>query len=226
MSRGSQTGLTPRGFAGCHVRRRASGSVLEVCRCEDRGLVLNYLSRFVHRPHPGEPMKTATVLILSLSLLAIGSPALAQSKSKRVRVKKLSRVATPTTNVTLAKWVRVVATKVTGTTGRWQLTASGVQMMIITDQRADRMRIISPIASAAKLKRAQLLTLMKANFDRALDAKYAVWRGQVWSTFVHPLSALRRWEFISATKQVAALVKTYGGSFSSIGVVFGGGKKP
>ncbi len=31
---------------------------------------------------------------------------------------------------------------------------------------------------------------MQANFDTALDARYAIAKGALWSTFIHPLSDL------------------------------------
>jgi len=110
-----------------------------------------------------------------------------------------------------------------GVEGNWTFEQDGVRMTLVTDSNADRMRIVAPILDVDKLDRKDLLTLLEANFDRALDAKYTVYNGAVWSAYVHPLSPLTRAEFVSASKQVAALVNTYGTSYSSTGLVFGGG---
>ena len=68
-----------------------------------------------------------------------------------------------------------------------------------------------------------LLRLMQANFDSALDARYAIAQGALWSTFIHPLSSINDEDFVSGLGQTVNLVLTYGSSFASGGVVFGGG---
>ena len=73
-----------------------------------------------------------------------------------------------------------------------------------------------------QLEDAELLwTLLCANFDRALDAKYAIHRGLLWSTFVHPLGELTAAEFESGLKQVYTLRATYGTTYTSTDMVFG-----
>ena len=51
---------------------------------------------------------------------------------------------------------------------------------MIADPRADRMRAMVPIRSADALEQDELLRLMQANFDSALDARYAVAQGRLW----------------------------------------------
>lgn len=111
-----------------------------------------------------------------------------------------------------------------------QLTANGATFTIddttvtlVFDINADRMRLFSQIAPSDGLSGPQLRRLMQANFDTALDARYAVAQGQVWSTFIHPLTSLTQDDFVSALAQTVTLVKTYGTTYSSGAMSFGGG---
>ncbi len=111
-----------------------------------------------------------------------------------------------------------------------QLTANGATFNIddttvtlVFDINADRMRLFSQIAPSDGLSGPQLRRLMQANFDTALDARYAVAQGQLWSTFIHPLTSLTQDDFVSALAQTVTLVKTYGKTYSSGAMSFGGG---
>ena len=63
----------------------------------------------------------------------------------------------------------------------WAFHVSEVPVTVIADPRADRMRIMVAIAGSETLEPAQLNRLMQANFDSALDARYAIARGVVWA---------------------------------------------
>jgi len=115
--------------------------------------------------------------------------------------------------------------EVAGEAGNWSFTYLGVEMILVTDSEHDRMRILAPIAEGGQLDAEQLRTLLRANFDRALDAKYALFRDRVWGTYVHPLRSLSKEQLISALRQVASLYLTYGTSFSSMDINFGGGEE-
>lgn len=104
-----------------------------------------------------------------------------------------------------------------------ELTIDDVSILIITDTRADRMRAMAPIRSAEGLEPDQLLRLMQANFDSALDARYAVAQGQVWGVFIHPLSPLQKDQLLSGLVQTINLAKTFGTTYSGGAMVFGGG---
>ncbi len=60
-----------------------------------------------------------------------------------------------------------------------QLTIDDVPVLIITDVSADRMRALVPIRSAAGIEPDEMRRLMQANFDSALDARYAVANGRL-----------------------------------------------
>lgn len=96
-------------------------------------------------------------------------------------------------------------------------------MMTVYDETANRMRIISPIIPADGLPPELLMRMLQANFDAVLDVRYAIGNGNVWSTFVHPLSTLTDQDFLSAIAQTAVAAETFGTTFSSGVFVFGGG---
>lgn len=102
-------------------------------------------------------------------------------------------------------------------------TVAGVEVLLVYDTSADRMRLIAPVADAGALKSEELLRLMQANFDSALDARYAIAKGVLWSTFLHPLTSLGGEEFGSGLGQTVNLVATYGTTYNSGLFVFGGG---
>ncbi len=98
------------------------------------------------------------------------------------------------------------------------------QLVCISDPNADRMRIVSEIVEAEKLPLEQLIVCMHANFHTALDARYAIGNGYVYSCFIHPLSPLTEAQVQSAIRQVAHLKLTFGTEYSSGELVFPGGE--
>ncbi|MEO0390788.1 MAG: hypothetical protein AAF218_07585 [Pseudomonadota bacterium] len=104
-----------------------------------------------------------------------------------------------------------------------ELTIDDVPLIVVTDPDADRMRAMVPIRSAEGLEPDELLRLMQANFDSALDARYAVARGRLWGVFIHPLGALEREQLISALVQTVNVARTYGQTYSGGAQIFGGG---
>ena len=102
-------------------------------------------------------------------------------------------------------------------------TFSEANITVVADPTADRMRIVTPILPAAQLDEPILIRLMQANFDSALDARYAIGQGILWSTFIHPLSPLTEQQFLSGIGQTINTAQSFGTTFSSGEVVFGGG---
>ncbi|MEO1576353.1 MAG: hypothetical protein AAFU65_15505, partial [Pseudomonadota bacterium] len=74
-----------------------------------------------------------------------------------------------------------------------------------------------------ELEDGELLRVMQANFDSALDARYAVANNVLWSVFVHPLASLGEEQFVVAIGQTINVVLTFGSSYSSGVFVFNGG---
>ena len=104
-----------------------------------------------------------------------------------------------------------------------QYTIGELPLYLIVDEEANRMRMMSPIIEVKELNHADFETLMEANFDRALDAKYATSNGILWSVYAHPLKELYKEQVLDALNQVRWLVYNYGTSYSSTTMVFGGG---
>ncbi|KIC41200.1 hypothetical protein RA27_11250 [Ruegeria sp. ANG-R] len=105
----------------------------------------------------------------------------------------------------------------------FELTISDRRVFVVTDTNADRMRVMVPIRSAADLTQDDLRRMMQANFDSALDARYAIANGTLWAAFLHPLSPLERDQLISGLAQTVNIARTYGTLYSSGGAQFGGG---
>lgn len=95
--------------------------------------------------------------------------------------------------------------------------------MLFYDERADRMRIISPIAPASIADGDILARMLQANFDAVLDSRYALANNVIWAVFVHSLSSLTEENFISGIAQTYTAAETFGSSYTSGAVVFGGG---
>ena len=127
------------------------------------------------------------------------------------------------TNERLGEIIKRLDDNVKGDSGYWQASVGERAFIVITDQAADRMRIISPIAKADELDEKLMLRMLQANFDTALDARYSVAKGVLWSVYIHPLSSLSDKQFVTGIGQVINLAKTYGSTFSSGALTFGGG---
>ena len=114
---------------------------------------------------------------------------------------------------------------VQGRPGFWQFSVVDVKMLCVTDEAANRMRIITPISPISELTAGQLAQCMEANFDRALDARYCINGDTLWGAFIHPLSDLTPFLFEAAIIQVAGVKKNFGTTYSSGGLQFGGGSQ-
>ncbi len=104
-----------------------------------------------------------------------------------------------------------------------QFTVSDIPIVVVTDPIADRMRVMVPIRSAAGITPEEMQRMMQANFDTALDARYALAKGRLWSTYIHPLGPLDKDEFLAGVGQVVNLATTYGSTYNSGLLSFGGG---
>jgi predicted small secreted protein len=96
------------------------------------------------------------------------------------------------------------------------------EVYLIFDPKADRMRIITPIASAGVADEIYK-RILQANYDAALDARYAIANDVIWAVFIHPLGSLTEEDFLSGTVQVVTAAETFGSSYTSGALVFGGG---
>jgi hypothetical protein len=84
------------------------------------------------------------------------------------------------------------------------------------------MRIMSPIADSNSLNDELIKACLVANFHTALDVKYAVSDGVLWSVFIHPLKELSEDQVKSAVSQVYNANNNFGTTFSSTSLTFPG----
>lgn len=107
--------------------------------------------------------------------------------------------------------------------GGFSLVIDDIPVLIVTDVQANRMRAMVPIRSAETMTPEEMQRVMQANFDTALDARYAVAQGQLWGVYLHPFKELERDQLISGIAQTVNVAKTYGALYSSGAAQFGGG---
>lgn len=124
-------------------------------------------------------------------------------------VKQMGKILKKETNITEGK------------EGIWTVEYAEHLVMIVTDEKANRMRIFSPIVAREDINDAALEKMLEANFHSALDAKYSIWEGVVISVYTHPLQELSGNQFTDALKQVVRLSQTFGTTFSSTEFIFG-----
>lgn len=133
------------------------------------------------------------------------------------------KLSTSMNNERLSGLIKRIDNNVKARPGYWQFSIEESEVIVITDESADRMRIISGVTKVDKLEPAILMRLLQANFDSALDARYAVANGVLWSAYIHPLSSLQDKQFLEAVGQVVNLTSTFGSSYSSGALIFNGG---
>ncbi|MEM9432802.1 MAG: hypothetical protein AAGA12_02680 [Pseudomonadota bacterium] len=104
-----------------------------------------------------------------------------------------------------------------------RLMVGPVPVMVVTDPAADRMRAMVPIRSTEDMSQDELMRVLQANFDTALDSRYAVADNTLWAVFIHPLAALQKNQFLSALGQTVNLAMTYGSLFTGGALSFGSG---
>lgn len=105
----------------------------------------------------------------------------------------------------------------------WVFQVADLEVIVVYDIDADRMRILIPIGGTDEMQKDELLRLLQANFDSALDARYAIAQDTLWGTYIHPLSELSDEEFLVGLAQTANVVTSYGTNYSSGMFIFGGG---
>lgn len=127
-----------------------------------------------------------------------------------------------TDNSHLDTWIRSLDPDAEGQPGAWQFRSGNRTLVCFTDESNNRMRIMTPVAEADLTDTEEMVRCLGANFDRALDARYCLYDGKLWSAFLHPLKNLDEKLFQSAVRQVATLADNHGSSYSSGELIFGG----
>ncbi|MCH8862253.1 MAG: hypothetical protein IID51_07055 [Proteobacteria bacterium] len=173
-------------------------------------------------------MARLDIVFAFITLLVLSGPAQAQSEgavdpNTGAEKEAEQQASGPMTLERLDAMIRRVDEGAERQGNVWQFKVEGVSVSVITDPNADRMRILAGVIEVDKLQPDSLMRLLQANFDTALDARYAIAQNILWGTFIHPLGALDDAEFLSGLGQAVNLVFTFGTSYSSGLFSFGGG---
>ncbi len=134
--------------------------------------------------------------------------------------------ATGMTQAEMAIIIGDIAGEYQGSPSNIQFEIDGAPIMLVSDTRANRMRLLAPIMAADDMTQEHVAATLVSNFHLALDARYAVGNGILYSAFIHPLKELTRAQLESAVRQVATLRSTFGTSYTSGELSFGGQREP
>jgi len=104
-------------------------------------------------------MKNLCITILSAFILLAAQTVYADKKLAKQGMN----------NKHLHELISRIDDKPRGQLGYWQIQYNDIPIVIITDERANRMRIISPIQDANELSKEKLFRMMQANFDSTLE---------------------------------------------------------
>jgi hypothetical protein len=124
------------------------------------------------------------------------------------------------TTTAMGKLLDSYLTDLEGENGFWRGNRDEVPVFVFSDDEHDRMRLMAPIGVVEELDAELLHVLLQANYDRALDARYAMRNKELWAVVVHPLATLATDDLPSLFDQVVSLVKNTGSTFSSTELVF------
>ena len=150
-------------------------------------------------------------------------PAFAQNSSEQDS-KKSSDSQTQTSGMSQAEIASIIgdiAGSYEGSPSNIQFEIDGAPLMLLSDVRANRMRLLAPIIAADDMNQEHIVATMISNFHLALDARYAVGNGVLYSAYIHPLKELTREQLESAVRQVTMLRATFGTSYTSGEMSFG-----
>jgi len=129
----------------------------------------------------------------------------------------------PMTAARLGELVQVVDANARNQGTTWQFIFQDHPIILVFDEKADRMRMFTPIGPQSALTPELMRRMLQANFDSALDARYAVANEMIWGVFIHPLSPLDQGQFASAVVQLLNVATSFGSTFSSGLFTYGGG---
>jgi hypothetical protein len=124
------------------------------------------------------------------------------------------------TSAAIAKLLDSYLSDVEGRPGFWRGMRDEVMVYVFSDDSHDRMRIMAPIGELREVEPKTLQVLLQANYDRALDARYALRGREVWAVAVHPLATLAPDDFAGFIEQTVKLVHNTGTTYASSDLMF------
>jgi len=147
-----------------------------------------------------------------------------QEQEQQNEPQDLSQFETAPTGMTQSQLKQIlseIAEDVKGGPDNITFYYNGANMALLSNLSANRMRIIAPVVSAKDMNEQQILASLVSNYHLALDARYAIGDGVLYSVYIHPLKELTDEQFVSAVRQVATLRNTFGTSYTSGELSFG-----
>ena len=156
-------------------------------------------------------MKIKSISLVVLCLILV--PSVSFSAGEEMTLKRMESI------------VKEMATESEGKNGQVKFMFQNLEMLLVSDPVRNRMRIIAPIARYADLEKIHIDAAMASNFHLALDARYAVRGGVLYSAYIHPLKELTEEQVKSAVRQVSNLALTFGTQYTSGEMTFGLKKK-
>lgn len=124
------------------------------------------------------------------------------------------------TSAAIGKWLDSFLSELEGRPGFWRGVREEILIYVFSDETHDRMRIMAPIGELKAIEARTLQVLLQANYDRALDARYALRGREVCAVTVHPLATLAPDDFAGFLDQTVKLVKNTGTSYASSELMF------
>ena len=124
------------------------------------------------------------------------------------------------TNKRLSKILKKHAIEMKGEKGGWEVLLDQRPILISADEEINRRRIFTYVADLSDLNSEELEKLLRANFTRAVDAKYAIHNGLVMSVYSHPLKESTELQIADALQQVNNLAENFRTSYSSTELPF------
>ncbi len=169
-------------------------------------------------------LKTGFLIAVMASLAACGGASQAGAETEaEAEAKTESAEPTKMTGAAMAELIKSFDPEAEARRNLISFKLQEREVVIVFDEERARMRALTPIAPASLMNEAILMRMAQANYDSVLDVRYAVADELVWSVFIHPLDTLQQEELISGIAQVVTAAETFGTSFTSGAMVFGGG---
>jgi hypothetical protein len=107
---------------------------------------------------------------------------------------------------------------------RWRVRFEGRELLVSIDEATEHLRIMVPVTADVYLDELDLQMVLTANFDRTLDARYAMAGGYLWAVYLHPLAELSGHLLAEGLRQVKELAESYGQTYSCGELVFSEGR--
>jgi hypothetical protein len=174
-------------------------------------------------PSEGNPLPPEKTDVIYETLLSPRTMNGIPFGSQQIAPAKIARAMTSPLGITgenAADVFRTWGIMLEGGPEQWHFFYTGMQMFLIIDSKADRLRLITPLARLDELRRdpdfAEVMLLqqmLKANYLATGEARICLNRNILWTLFSHPLDTLAERDLLNAIEQVAGIArKTRGDS--------------